>query len=80
MVNMLDMVLKAPTKLRRQMWLPQTETSIGGEDEKNCSTPLLSRFLDVNLCGIPDIDQRTPLEHPEMRCPEDTEQVLLLNL
>ena len=60
--------------------IPQTDTPSGGEDEENCSSPFPSRFLDENMCGIPDIHQRTPHENPEMTCPWDTEQVFLLNL
>ena len=61
--------------------IPQTELTYGGEDEDKCSSsgdgPLPSRFLDQNMCGIPDINQRTPRENPEMTCPGDTEQVIL---
>ena len=61
--------------------LPQTQTSSGGEDEGSWSSwddPLPSRFVDENMCGIPDIEQRTLHENPEMICPGDTEEVLLL--
>lgn len=32
------------------------------------------------MCGIPDINLRTPRENPEMTCPGDTEEVFLLQL